>query len=142
MSTDTTEKGFEDLIVSALTGLPLGAGRGANDRTAYPPAAYGGEGYLLGSSRDYDREYAVDLHHLREFLAKTQPDVLEALDLENDGPTRRNFLARLQGEITNREINVLHECRTRLISDVVTGKLDVRGYNVVKESDDTAPEGG
>jgi len=41
-----------------------------------------------------------------------------------------------------REINLLHEYRTALIADVVTGKLDVRGYNVVKESDDTAPEGG
>jgi len=42
----------------------------------------------------------------------------------------------------NREIELLNEYRTRLIADVVTGKLDVRGYNVVKESDDTAPEGG
>jgi len=104
MTTDTTEKGFENLIVSALTGLPLGAGLGSNDRTAYPPAAYGGEGYLLGSPEDYDREYAVDLHHLREYVAETQPEVLEVLDLENDGPTRRNFLARLQGEVTKRGV--------------------------------------
>ncbi|MEA3356450.1 MAG: restriction endonuclease subunit S, partial [Candidatus Bipolaricaulota bacterium] len=41
-----------------------------------------------------------------------------------------------------REIELLGEYRTRLIADVVTGKLDVRGYNVVEESDDTAPEGG
>ncbi len=41
-----------------------------------------------------------------------------------------------------REIELLREYRTRLIADVVTGKLDVRSYNVVKESDDTAPEGG
>jgi len=105
MTTDTTERGFEDLIVSALTGLPLGAGLGANDRTAYPPERYGGLGYKLGSPRDYDREYAVDLYHLREFLAETQPDVLEALDLDNDSsPTRRSFLARLQGEVTKRGV--------------------------------------
>lgn len=105
MTTDTTERGFEDLIVSALTGLPLGAGLGANDRTAYPPAAYGGEGYLLGAPADYDREYAVDLHHLRDFLAATQPEALEALDLNaEDSPTRRNFLARLQGEVTKRGV--------------------------------------
>lgn len=105
MTTDTTEKGFENLIVSALTGLPLGAGLGANDRTAYPPAAYGGEGYLLGASAEYDREYAVDLHHLREFLATTQPEVLDALDLgDASSPTRRAFLARLQGEITKRGV--------------------------------------
>jgi len=41
-----------------------------------------------------------------------------------------------------REIELIREYRTRLIADVVTGKLDVRGYNVVEESDDTAPEGG
>jgi type I restriction enzyme, R subunit len=104
MTTDTSEKGLENLIVSTLTGLPSGAGLGANDRTAYPPVAYGGEGYLLGSSEDYDKEYAVDLHHLREFLAATQPDVLEVLDLESDSPTRRAFLARLQGEITKRGV--------------------------------------
>jgi type I restriction enzyme R subunit len=32
----------------------------------------------------------------------TQPEVAEALDLNDDGPTRRKFLARLQGEITKR----------------------------------------
>ena len=104
MTTDTSERGLENLIVSALTGLPLGAGLGANDRTAYPPERYGGLGYLLGFPRDYDREYAVDLHHLREFLAATQPDVLDALDLENDSPTRRTFLARLQGEVAKRGV--------------------------------------
>ena len=105
MTTDTTEKGFENLIVSAMTGLPLGAGLGSDDHTAYPPAAYGGVGYLLGFSADYDREYAVDLHHLHAFLGATQPEVLEALGLNDDGsPTRRSFLARLQGEVTKRGV--------------------------------------
>src|SRR5690606_27698416 len=31
-----------------------------------------------------------------------QPDVADALDLGQDGPTRRKFLARLQGEISRR----------------------------------------
>jgi len=104
ITTDTTEKGFESLIVSALTGLPLGSGLGSDDHTAYSPERYGGLGYTLGFPRDYDREYAVDLHHLKEFLAAIQPDVLEALDLENDSPTRRVFLARLQGEVTKRGV--------------------------------------
>ena len=104
MTTDTTEKGFENLIISTLTGLPLGSGLGSDGHTAYPPERYGGLGYLLGFPQDYDREYAVDLYHLGEFLAATQPDMLAAVDLENDGPTRRNFLARLQGEITKRGV--------------------------------------
>jgi type I restriction enzyme S subunit len=41
----------------------------------------------------------------------------------------------------NREIELLNEYSTRLIADVITGKLDVRGYNVVEQSD-TTPEGG
>lgn len=37
-----------------------------------------------------------------------------------------------------RSINILHEYRTRLISDVVTGKLDVRGIVLPEESDEAA----
>ncbi len=32
------------------------------------------------------------------------PQVAEALDLDHDGPTRRKFLARLQGEIAKRGV--------------------------------------
>jgi type I restriction enzyme R subunit len=39
---------------------------------------------------------------LSAFLRTTQPDVAEVLDLGKDGPTRRKFLARLQGEISKR----------------------------------------
>jgi len=87
-----------------LTGLPLGAGLGSPDHTAYLPEPYGGLGYRIGFSQDYDREYAVDLHHLREFLFATQPDVAESLDLEKDSPTRRSFLTRLQGEVAKRGV--------------------------------------
>jgi len=36
------------------------------------------------------------------FLRATQPEVAEALELNSDNPTRRKFLARLQGEIARR----------------------------------------
>ena len=104
MTTDTSERGLENLIVSTLTGLPLGAGLGSPDHTAYLPEPYGGLGYRIGFSQDYDREYAVNLHHLREFLFATQPDVAESLDLEKDSPTRRSFLTRLQGEVAKRGV--------------------------------------
>lgn len=35
-------------------------------------------------------------------MRATQPEVAEALDLDHDGPMRRKFLARLQGEISKR----------------------------------------
>ena len=59
-------------------------------------------GWICGDPRDYDREYCVDLAQLSAFLRDTQPVVAESLGLGADGPTRRRFLARLQGEITKR----------------------------------------
>ena len=67
-----------------------------------PPASYGGVGWSCGNPHDYNREYCVDLVQLRTFLNTTQPEAAAALRLTEDGPTRRKFLARLQGEITKR----------------------------------------
>jgi len=44
----------------------------------------------------------VDLVQLSAFIRQTQAEIGDALDLGQDGPTRRKFLARLQGEITKR----------------------------------------
>src|SRR5207253_326805 len=51
-----------------------------------------------------DREYAVDLTQLAAFLEITQEETATALQLTTDSPTRRKFLARLQGEITRRGV--------------------------------------
>ena len=97
MATDTSELGLERLIVAAMTGVAPAAGGVADT-----PGTYGERRWVEGSPNDYDREYAIDLAQLTSFLQATQPEVAEALDLANDGPTRRSFLARLQGEITRR----------------------------------------
>ena len=99
MTTDTSEKGLEDLILVSLTGVPDApmAGRNVGER----PGAYGG-GWTAGDSSDYDREHCVDLAKLTAFLHATQPVAAESLDLSQDSPTRRKFLARLQGEIGKR----------------------------------------
>ena len=81
MATDTSERGLESLIVRSLI-----------DES----------GYAAGDPRDYDREYCVDLAQLRAFLRATQPEAAESLGLEQDGPTRRSFLARLRSEIDKR----------------------------------------
>ena len=80
MTTDTTEKGLEALIVSHMTA----------------------SGWIAGSPSDYDRAYAADLAQLRAFIGTTQQPLVEVFDLDHDGPARRKFLARLQGEITKR----------------------------------------
>jgi type I restriction enzyme R subunit len=81
MPTDTSEGGLESLIIRDMTGEG---------------------GWIAGHPKDYDRSYAVDLAQLAAFVAASQPNLVDVLDLENDSPTRRKFLARLQGEITKR----------------------------------------
>ena len=99
MTTDTSEKGLERRICSVLTGGPCDVASG--DGAAERPASYGA-GWICGDPEDYDRGYCVDLVQLSAFLRATQPKAAEALDLGNDSPTRRSFLARLQGQITKR----------------------------------------
>lgn len=103
MNTDTSERGIERLICTALTGLPCDAAM-AGGIVAEARSSYGGAGYVCGDPADYDREYAVDLEQLATFLRTTQPDVIGALDLGNPSPTRQKFLARLQGEIAKRGV--------------------------------------
>ena len=107
MTTDTSEKGLERLICTALTGAPCDPPQGGMVRER--PSTYGA-GWICGDPQDYDREYCVDLAQLSAFLQATQPNAEESLDLGQDSPTRRRFLARLQGEITRRgTIDVLRK---------------------------------
>ena len=101
-TTDTSEKGLETLIVEAMTGKPAsGKAAGlADEQTVYGT----GTGYIAGDPKDYDREHAVDLVKLLSFLQDTQPLAFNQLDLGEDGPKRRAFLARLQGEIAKRGV--------------------------------------
>ena len=101
MTTDTSERGLERLICTALTGAACDPVAASANLVHERPAVYGA-GWICGAPEDYDREYCVDLAQLSAFLRETQPDVVDALDLGQDGPTRRKFLARLQGEITKR----------------------------------------
>lgn len=101
MTTDTSEKGLEDLITRAMTGrTDLLVRPHVATETSVPVG--GGTGWLLGDLDHYDSEYCVDLTQLHGFLLATQEEVLEHLPLSTDGPTRRKFLARLQGEISKR----------------------------------------
>ena len=81
--TDTSEKGLESIIVASLVEQA---------------------GYVQGNPEDYDREHAVDLAQLRQFLAATQPQVCEALGVDEQGPKRDKFLHRVQAEITRRGV--------------------------------------
>ncbi len=97
-TTDTTERGLERLICTALTGHPCDPPV-ANSVEIQQPA-YGGVGWICGNPRDYNRDYCLDLAQLSAFLSITQPEMVATLDLLNDSPTHRGFLARLESEIT------------------------------------------
>ena len=107
VTTDTSEKGLEHLICEALTGAACDPPQVGMVRER--PSSYGA-GWTCGDSQDYDREYCVDLAQLSAFLKETQPASADSLGLDEDSPTRRRFLARLQGEITRRgTIDVLRK---------------------------------
>ena len=100
MTTDTTEAGLERLICIGLVGDPCEPPDANSVRE--PRAAYGGVGWRGGSWRDYDRVYCLDLRQLTTFLGDAHPNISDTLGLAEDGPTRRKFLSRLQGEISKR----------------------------------------
>jgi type I restriction enzyme R subunit len=106
---DTSEHGLERLICTALTGSPCDPGTlDANTIVQRPAAA--SVGWVGGRAEDYDREHCLDLVQLSSFLRETQPGIVDALDLAQDSPVRRKFLARLQSEITKRgTIDVLRQ---------------------------------
>lgn len=102
MTTDTSERGLEDLIVGDMTGRPPArAGSGFGEG---PEPFVGLHNWLLGDPKAYERAWTVDLVQLRAFIAATQAALGAALDLDSDSPARQKFLARLQGEIGKRGV--------------------------------------
>ncbi|NTV48115.1 MAG: type I restriction endonuclease subunit R [Geobacteraceae bacterium] len=81
-TTDTSEKGLETLIVRDLIAA----------------------GYIQGLPTDYNRDVALDVAKLLDFLQVTQPEVTATLELEQDGMKRTMFLHRLQGEVAKRGV--------------------------------------
>ena len=102
MITDTSERGLERLICTALTGHPCDPPR--EGHVAEVPRGEGETGWIGGNPQDYDREFCVDRVQLAGFLKATQPEVAESLALDEGGATRRKFLARLQGEVSKRGV--------------------------------------
>jgi type I restriction enzyme R subunit len=90
MKTDTSEKGLETIIVGELVR----------------------SGWVEGKADNYDRDFAVDLSELSTFLNETQEIKTVGLELNQNSPARRAFLARLQNEITR--YGVIHILRKGL----------------------------
>jgi type I restriction enzyme R subunit len=102
MTTDTSEKGLESLIMRALSGddgLGVRTGLGAEEVADYRA----GTRYIVGNPKDYDREFCIDVPQLFGFLRSTQPLVFEKLAIADvhdpKDINRRKFLQRLSSEI-------------------------------------------
>jgi len=106
MSTDTSEKGLETLIMRHMTGLDgLAVKPGF---LAQSPVPFGGTGYIAGAARDYDRAHALDVPQLFAFTGATQPEAFKKLALTDASDpkdiNRLKFLARLSSEIRKRGV--------------------------------------
>jgi type I restriction enzyme R subunit len=101
--TDTSELGLERLIVRHLAGIsehpPVAPNTAQEPVSVYEPG-----GYVLGRASDYNRDVALDVAKLLEFLQATQPRAVETLNLASEGIQRTQFLHRLQGEIAKRGV--------------------------------------
>ena len=106
MTTDTSEKGLESLIVRHMTGTD-GLDVAPNS-VAQPPAPYGGTGYFAGSPKDFDRAHALDVAQLFAFLRATQPEGLKKLAMvdahDAKDLNRIKFLSRLSAEVGKRGV--------------------------------------
>jgi len=106
MTTDTSEKGLETLIMRHMTGTD---GLAVIPNTvALQATPYGGTGYTAGSAQDYDRAHALDVPQLFAFLRATQPEAFRKLSMSDPNDrrdiNRLKFLARLSGEIRKRGV--------------------------------------
>ncbi|MBK6862838.1 MAG: type I restriction endonuclease subunit R [Ideonella sp.] len=106
MTTDTSEKGLESLIVRHMTGTD---GLAVEPHTAArPPVPYGGTGYVAGSPKDFERAHALDVAQLFAFLRATQPEAFEKLAMADAHDAkdinRLKFLGRLSAEVGRRGV--------------------------------------
>ena len=82
MTTDTSEKGLETILVEGLCE----------------------RGWTQGNPVDFIPKFGLDLEQLRSFIRATQPAIEIELDLSNDTATRNKSLDRILREITSRGI--------------------------------------
>ena len=112
MPSDTSEKGLETLIMRYMTGVdeldPI-----ADLQVKDFSMPYGGNGWIAGNPKDYDRTYALDAAQLFAFLTTTQPETMEKLGIGNYTDSkdivRMKFLDRLSSEI--RKQGTIHVLR-------------------------------
>src|ERR1035437_216384 len=110
MTTDTSEKGLETLIMQHMTGIDglvfTADGVLAETPDAIAAQKAAGSGWLAGNPKDFDRTYSLDVPQLFQFLQATQPEAFKKIgmvDYKNAKDIARlKFLARLSNDIGKR----------------------------------------
>jgi type I restriction enzyme R subunit len=107
VTTDTSEKALETLIVRHMTG---GDGLDMAPNLAGEPTPQpAGTGWFAGSPKSYDRAHALDVSQLFTFLHATQPAEFAKLGFAPGGGDsndiqRLKFLSRLSAEVGKRGV--------------------------------------
>lgn len=84
MQSKTNEQALEAAIEKALAGYSTEEMKEGLLGAHEPDAAYGGNGYLIGQSNDFNPKYALDEVRLWHFLENTQAEELEKLKKNSD----------------------------------------------------------
>jgi type I restriction enzyme R subunit len=107
MTTDTSEKGLETIIMRYMTGTD-GLASEEDESKFFETPHSEGSGWIAGIAAAYDRAHAIDPIHLFGFLKDTQPEELKKLGIGNvkdkKDIVRLKFFARLSSEIQKRGI--------------------------------------
>lgn len=82
MQSKTNEQALESAIQKALTGITLEGHTEGEIREHLAP--FGGNGYLIGFPRDYNKKYGIDEVKLWNFLETTHKEELEKLKKHSD----------------------------------------------------------
>ena len=112
MTTDTSEKGLETLIMRHMTGEDGLCASGTQEAAETPDfmaeQKAAGSGWHAGFASAYDRAHCIDAVQLFTFLFATQPETLAKLNIGNyrdaKNITRQKFLARISSEIGKRGV--------------------------------------
>src|ERR1700738_1667615 len=103
MTTDTSEKGLETLIMRHMNGVGgFAVALGAATKSPEPT----GTGYFAGSPKDYDRAQSLDVPQLFAFLRVTQAETFAKLAISDDPKdiNRLKSLPRLSSEVGKRGV--------------------------------------
>lgn len=84
MPSQTNEQALESAIEKSLTGISREELVADDGSAQEPHSVYGGSGFMMGNTGDFNARYAIDEVRFWDFLRQTQKDELEKLQRSSD----------------------------------------------------------